>query len=315
MGDPQHVQMVLEFLAANRPERAAFYNSKLRLDKPAEKPYEINSLLRYPIVKYDYEYFAPYPELIGYASTRGLFFRFCEEGGEAFRTPFVAAFEANVAKMLRATLPAAEILTEEDERVAGWTGKANDVTLISGDAALLIECKLSGLFVEAKRTAAPDAIIADIKKQVANGQSRKGLFQLHDKIRAVQTAKLPSALQEKYKNVTRFFPVLLLFDAIEHANSPVTLGNIVRDELLAYGVKDFTYQIWHFEELSWLTEYAGTALMDWVAEKFERRYNTIGLNSFVGDKVKVDFLSMLMYMPSGDTKAYKILKRISDETE
>ena len=221
-------------------------------------------------------------------------------------------FESITAAILRSALPDAVILTEDEERQLGWQGKTNDVTVIVGDTALMIECKLSGLFVDAKRTAAPDAIIADVRKQIADGKTRRGLFQLHNKREAITSGAIPAPLAEKYKDVKRFFPVMLLFDAMEHANAGVTIGNIVKDELLAYGVSTFDYQIWHLEELSWLAESAGLALMDWVSEKFMGKYRSMGLNSFVADKTSRQLLKPIMYMPQGDTKAYRILKRLSD---
>jgi hypothetical protein len=312
LGYPAEMRVALGLLAANRTTRTAFHNTKLKTDSPTEKPYEINSLLRYPLIKFEADYYAPYPDLIGYACTRGLFFRFSEEGKDAFRKPFVAAMEIATAEMLRVALPGAVILTEEGERKLGWDGKTNDVTVILGDTALMIECKLSGLFVEAKRTAAPEAIIADVKRQIADGKTRRGLFQLHDKRVAVRAGALPPALMAKYKGVTRFFPVILLFDAIEYSNAGVTIGNIIKDELLANRVVDFEYQIWHLEELSWLTEYAGLALMDWVSEKFSPKFQAMGLVSFIFDKTGGKLAKPIMYMPQGDTQAYRILKRLSD---
>jgi hypothetical protein len=91
------------------------------------------------------------------------------------------------------------------------------------------------------------------------------------------------------------------------------LGNIIRDELLAHRVNDFVYQIWHIEELSWLAQFSGDQLVEWVAEKFLPKNRSMGLNSFVADKSGQDFLRPVMYMPQGDTRAFKILKELSDD--
>lgn len=277
-----------------------------------KKPYEINSLLRYPIAEFEDEYYAPYPELIGYASTRGLFFRFSEEGKQAFRDPFAASMEEFTAQLMRNTLPQAEIVTECDERALGWTGKSNDVSVILGDAAILFECKASAFFLEAKRTAAPDAIIADLRKNLANGERRKGLFQLYDKSNAISTKMLPPQLMEKYKNVKRIFPVMLLFDAIEHANAAPVIGNIIKDELEANEIRDFDYQIWHLEELSWLAEFSGSVLINWTGEKFQPEYRLLGLNSFISKKTGKEFLNQVMYMPKENPRAFKILSDLSE---
>ena len=234
IASPDAVRAALELLAATRLTRFVFFNGKVKVDSPVEMPYELNTLLRYPLIEHESGYYAPYPELIGYGATRGFFFRFCEEDGEGFRRPFVRSFEEAVTRILTSMFPKAEILTEQDERSLGWKGKTNDVTVILGDCAILVECKLSGLFVEAKRTASPDAIIADVRKHIADGTNRRGLFQLVDKLEAIRTRVLPDALNEKYKDVKRFFPVLLLFDAVEYANAAETLGNIILEPVMDF---------------------------------------------------------------------------------
>ncbi len=310
-GDSPDIWTTLKHLSADRPKRLAFHRAKLERTEPREKPYEINSLLRYPIIHEKGQYLAPYPELIGYAGTRGLFFRLSQEAGDHFREPFVRAFERLTADMLRGHVLGSEILTEQDERDLGWAGKTNDVTLISADTAVLVECKLSGLFVEAKMSASPEAIIADVKKQIADGKDRRGLFQLHEKIAAIRSGRLPAALSQKYAKVTSFYPVLLLFDAIEHANAPLMIGNVIRDQLSAHGVSGFQYQIWHVEELSWLIDLAGPSLIEWVTEKFSPTNYVFGLNTFLGKKTNQMIFQPPMYMPQ-NTRAFDILKRLSD---
>jgi hypothetical protein len=175
---------------------------------------------------------------------------------------------------------------------------------------------LSGLYVGAKRTASLDAVVTDIRTQIADGQNRRGLFQLYDKIAAIHSKELPAPLVEKYKSVQRFFPVLLLFDDINFANTAETIGNIIKGELDAHGAKDFEYQIWHLEELSWLAECGGDTSMEWVSEKFSSKDKAVGLNSFIADRTGKAFLNPPMYMPQGDTRARRIFlqlgaKRIS----
>jgi NADPH-dependent 7-cyano-7-deazaguanine reductase QueF-like protein len=210
--------------------------------------------------------------------------------------------------MLSEAMPDAEVLTEDDERRLGWGGKTNDVTVIRGDSAVLIECKLSGLYVNAKRTASPESIIADVRKQIADAKDRRGLFQLHDKLQAIQTRLLPQSLLDKYSNVKHFYPVLLLFDDISQANAAEVLGNIIRDELRANGIDAFEYQIWNLEELEWLTEQSGADSLSWIAEKFSSKNQAMDLSSFVADKAHKEFLRPIMYLPEGDTRAIQILK-------
>jgi hypothetical protein len=308
IADEDTLAVALNLFCATRLERTIFHKNRLELKSAAEKPYEINSLLRYPIIRHGEELYCPYPQLIGYAATRGLFFRCCDEDGDKFRAPFAKSNESYVKRMLSEAMPDAEVLTEDDERRLGWGGKTNDVTVIRGDSAVLIECKLSGLYVNAKRTASPESIIADVRKQIADARDRRGLFQLHDKLQAIQTRLLPQSLLDKYTNVKHFYPVLLLFDDISQANAAEVLGNIIRDELRANGIDAFEYQIWNLEELEWLTEQSGADSLSWIAEKFSTKNQAMDLSSFVADKAHREFLRPIMYLPEGDTRAIQILK-------
>ena len=309
---PDTLAGLLATLFATRAQRLTFHKEKLEVQKPSEKPYELNSLLRYPVIRHADEFYCPYPQLIAYAVTRGLFFRFSEEDGKHFREPFRKSTESHVKEVLKAVLSNAEILTEEDERTLGWNGKTNDVTAIMGDCALLIECKLSGLYLESKRTASLQAIISDVRMQIADPEERRGIFQLYEKSQAIRSGRFPARLREKYRNVKKIYPVLLLFDEIQMANRAEVLGNIIQNELKSNGVEGFKYQIWHLEELDWLTEFAKSASMDWIAEKFEAKNEAVDLSSFLADKTGNDFLRLTLYLPEGDTKAIRILQGLVD---
>jgi hypothetical protein len=306
---------LLAILSSTKMQRLTFHRNKLEVSEPAEKPYELNSLLRYPLIKHGDELYCPYPQLIGYAATRGLFFRFSEEDREKFREPFVESVESYVKETLESALPNAEILTEKDERSLGWTGKTNDVTAIMGDRALLIECKLSGLYVESKRSASAQSIVSDVRKQIADPKDRRGLFQLHDKCQAIQSALLPEKLMEKYKKVKHIYPVLLLFDEIQMANKAEVMGNIIQDELKANGAGGFKYQIWHLEELDYLAEFAKSAFMEWVAEKFSSKNEAFDLSSFLADKTGSGFLKLILYLPEGDTRAFQTLRNLAAQDQ
>jgi hypothetical protein len=302
---------LLAFLSSTKTQRLTFHRNKLEVNAPSEKPYELNSLLRYPLIKHGDEVYCPYPQLIGYAATRGLFFRFSDEDREKFREPFVESVESYVKEVLKSALPNAEILTERDERSLGWAGKTNDVTAIMGDCALLIECKLSGVYVESKRSASVESIVSDVRKQIADPKDRRGLFQLHDKCQAIQSALLPAKLMEKYKEVKHIYPVLLLFDEIQMANKAEVMGNIIQDELRANGAGGFKYQIWHLEELDYLAEFAKSAFMEWVVEKFSPKNEAFDLSSFLAEKTGSGFLKLILYLPAGDTKAFEILRNLA----
>ena len=150
-----------------------------------------------------------------------------------------------------------------------------------------------------------------MRKQIADPKDRRGLFQLYDKCEAVRSKLLPPTLMEKYRDVNRIYPVLLLFDEIQMANKAEVLGNIIQDELKTNGVEGFRYQIWHLEELDWLTEYAKSASMEWIAEKFADRNEAFDMSSFLADKTGKDFLRLVLYLPAGETKAIQILRNLA----
>ena len=81
-GQRYRLATVLSHFCATRRERVIFHRNKLEVETAAKKPYEINSLLRYPIIQHGDELYCPHPQLIGYAATRGLFFKCCDEDGE-----------------------------------------------------------------------------------------------------------------------------------------------------------------------------------------------------------------------------------------
>jgi len=306
--DQPTLRKVLTVLSASRAERLDFHKNKLEVSSPSAKPYELNSLLRYPIIRREAKLYCPYPQLIGYAATRGLFFRWSEEDRGSFLEPFRQSNESYVKEVLCSALPNAEILTEEDERKLGWKGKANDVTAIIGDSALLIECKTSGLYVDAKKTASPNSIISDVRKIIADAKERRGLFQLYDKSQAIRSKSLPTKLMEKYKNVERIYPVLLLFDEIQMANKAEVMGNIIKTELTDNGIGGFDYQIWHLEELDRLAEIAKSDLIHWTDEKFAAANKEIDLNSFLAEKSGKNFLRLILFIPEGETRAIRVLR-------
>ena len=136
----------------------------------------------------------------------------------------------------------------------GWTGKTNDFTLLIGKHAILFECKTSALFFSAKKHASLEEVRQDLKKNLVNPEAKKGLFQLHEKIEAIKSKKLPPELNRRYEAVERFYPVVLLYDQILFANKPETLRNVLDSELRSSGIADFRYQVWHMEKLENLFE-------------------------------------------------------------
>src|ERR1039458_3274184 len=238
-------------LVATRSKFAKYYETYAS-QLPSGIPYELNPLLRYPIMLRDDQYWWVYPELINYASTRGLYFYIADKVGGPFNQAFSRAFEDYVYNLFLYSVNAENIVTENDERQAGWKGKTNDLTIFLGDAAILFECKNSCLFSISKRSATPIDLVADIKRNLVNAEEKVGLFQLHSKLEAIRNGKLPEVLKSRYASVKKFYPVILLHDEIWFANREETLKNLIDNELKRNGIDGFVYQIWHIEELEHL---------------------------------------------------------------
>jgi len=189
------------------------------------------------------------------------------------------------------------------------------VTILWQDVALLLECKNSGLFSVSKRSADPVDLAVDIRKNLANADKRKGLFQLHDKIESIRGGILPPSLQLKYAAATRYYPVLLLHDEIWFANRPETLKNLIDLELAAHGVHNFNYQIWHVEELELFLkvvpkEQLGTALQ----EKFDDpRYRSLDLKGYLSGRFGLPDLSLRLFLPHGESQALRIIRSLADD--
>jgi hypothetical protein len=276
-------------------------------------PYEFNTLLRYPIVLSEGHYWCVFAELINYAATRGLYFYVADRLGQQFSSAFADAYEEYVSQICTDALGIESVMTERTEKALNWTGKNNDVTLIFGDIAVLLECKNSGLFSLSKRSGMPIDLAADIRKNLANAEKRKGLFQLFDKIKCIADGEIPEAVKPKYSNVSKFYPVILLHDEIWFANRPETLKNLIDAELEKNGIIGFDYQIWQVEELEILLK---AVPADQIAAVIEDKFTNLksktwDLSSYLSDKYGLPNLGINMFVPRGESKPFNILRALA----
>ena len=311
------LEQVLDFLSASRKGFSDMCR-KYESSDVNQKPYEFNPLMRYPIINDRGTLWAPYPEMIIHAaSSYGLFFAMGARLGEKAKGRFGKALEAFVVSVARTRLADSMILTEEEERSAGWTGKTNDITLLVQDAAILIECKVSMLYSASKKTATSHDIIADLRKNVANpkAKDRSGVYQLHSKIEAIKKGSLPESLKLRYKNVRRIFPVVLLHDQVKYANAEVILGTLLKEELQRNGVQPFPFQIWHLDEFEDLLSFVrAESLVETVTEKFvDRRFREWDLDTFLHEKTGMPQLIPHLFVPEGQEGLYKRLHDLSEK--
>ncbi|MGB8475510.1 MAG: hypothetical protein WCE61_15620, partial [Candidatus Acidiferrum sp.] len=314
-GDRRHVKPTLEILAGDRSEFKGIYQNTKAESFP-EIPYEFNPLLRLPILAHQSKLWAPVPELIAYAATRGLFFHLSDLFGDRFKKRFGDMFAEYAAQLFLSKLDAPNVLTEADERRMGWQGKTNDFTVLTQKGAFLFECKASALFSGSKRQASVENLAADIRKNLANHKHRAGVFQLYDKIEAIKNKKLPGKLDAAYNAVPRFFPVLLIYDRIGYANHPRALRNLLDAELAASGIQGFDYQIWHIEEIEHLLEILPLIeLANFLEDKFLSpvfRYWDLDTYLFERTGRRFSYLRVSRCVPKGETEALKIIRSLAD---
>lgn len=313
--EQHHLDAALEVLAATASRFEQLY-AKTRAQTLAEKPYEFNPLLRYPLIRLGVRYYAPFPELIPYAATRGLYFYLLDEFEKEFSEAFGLAFQRYSAELARTKLATLHVLTEEDERGAGWRGKTNDFTVFDQDKAALFECKTSGLFFRSKSHASLSEVQADIRKTLANSEDRSGLFQLYDKLKAIKEKKLPPPLMARYGAAKEFYPVIILYDRIQHGNAPHVLGNIIKKELAYTGITDFDFQIWHIEEVENLCELLpAEEFIRVVAKKFSSQsLHNKDLNAYLYSRTQKRYLRPHLFLPRGEGRAWQTVKSLADET-
>jgi hypothetical protein len=312
----ESVARSIRVLTASRGQFRKYYE-KYQAVLPWQVPYEFNPLLRFPVLSHNDQYWCVYPELINYAATRGLYFYLADAIGGDFFKAFADAFEDYVARRCIDKFGRENVITEQDERLQGWQSKTNDITVLIGDSALLLECKNSGLFALAKRSANPQELGTDARKNLVNSKHRQGIYQLHDKIASIRAGELPGPLAERYSRIRNFFPVILLHDEISFANRPECLKNIIDKELRSNGVADFEYQIWHVEELeSLITLISPDNIQPVIAEKFrDDDSRTIDLSAYLAKKTGLERLRLHLFMPAGDTKAWRILRGLSEQDQ
>ena len=301
----------LSILAGSRQKFIDEYH-EVRAKEARQAPYELNPLLWMPMIAVEDRYYAPYPEVVAYAATRGLFFLCGSQWGNVFHEVFGSWFETYVGGLLRTKVRSGEVIGAAEERALGYTGKNVDWTVLLGNIGLLVECKSSALFLRGKILAMPSVVSGDLAKNLVG--EGKGLFQLYEKFQAVTNGHLPTALKERYAKVTTWYPVVILHDQIQHANHKKVLGNILDSALSKAGISDFDYQIWHIEELENLLELVpegDLAVRIW--RKWEDpEMSQWDLNTYLHSIFGHERLMSYILVPEEDSVSFRILKEVSD---
>jgi hypothetical protein len=112
---PSDVAKAIRLLSASRGQFRKYYD-KYRAALPWQIPYEFNPVLRFPVLLHSDQYWCPYPALINYAATRGLYFYLTDVVGSGFAADFSTAFEEYVAQLCIDKFGLENVITEDDER-------------------------------------------------------------------------------------------------------------------------------------------------------------------------------------------------------
>jgi hypothetical protein len=305
-------QMILNALSCTRDDfiRLAETHRDTRF---LVKPYEFNPLLIKPIIKKGSEYWCCFPELVAVAATRGLYFELRKKAG--FSERFGKAFEWYCEDIIRTRTSNVVVISEQEERAAGWQGKTNDLTLIRGGDAILCEFKSSLLFADSKKTASPNEILRDIRKNLVNSEEKTGLFQIAEKIDAIKNSRLPPQLLAHYKGVKNYHAVVIFHDPIYMANFEAGLKGLVKSELKKAGVQELSFQLWHADELENLIRLTLTGgFFEAVLKKFtDPAYSQWDLNTYLCDLSGERTLRPSIFIPMGNGRFYELPRQIEDK--
>ena len=106
------IDRTLRILSATRGGLRKHYEQRVAVPEATGFVYELNPLLRYPILHRDDRYWCVYPELINYAATRGLYFFITDFADVGLNVAFANAFEAYVAEIFCRAYGDEHVLTE-----------------------------------------------------------------------------------------------------------------------------------------------------------------------------------------------------------
>lgn len=299
-------------LVSATPNELVLYHDQTKAADLHQVPYEINPVLKYPLIRHQGKLFCPIPHLLLYAITKGIYFYLLDMHGGAFAQQFGGLFERYIGRLMRGYFSmTADVFDETEERARGWVGKNNDFSILGGprrSLALLVECKASLLYLRSKQTAALSVLRQDIGKNLKHAYE-----QLASKWSALNpSVSVPHPLGLSYQNVKPEFlyPVVLTYDPLMWANSAETLGNIFQESV--GGAPLFRPQLWNIDEFERLLQLARPEeFFSTITQKFTVSHAAKDLDVFLRDrdsKGSYKNWNSLIFIPSGENKAIQALR-------
>lgn len=235
-------RLILTMTSDYKELRQAF---DTEIEEDGAEQYSFNALRNSPIVKTDIDGLViPVPIFIFEKITKGIYFGlmdyFRNESGNPFLEFFGKEIFEKYVGILLSEVPK-EKLISEFSYIQG--DLSPDWVILEDDAAILIECKTSGITKESKTSGDINLVQIDLKKRVIHA-----LEQLY-------SFKNKCIKENTFKNISKYYYVVVTFDRIYLSGTPA-IKDIIDKEL---SKKEITidYEILGIEELEILAPYIG----------------------------------------------------------
>ncbi len=215
--------------------------------KPGYESYNLNPLLRWPILRVDEERFVlPLPRLLLRRITEGLYYDLVRTDQGRFGNVLGLSFEIYVDRLLQ-DLPGVPLLIPQLTYGDRRTEVTCEWIAVDKDVAILIECKTRALSALAKVTGDRHRIRKDLSREHGVVD---GIIKLK-RVRDAIESRAPGL--EQLHHVTKVMGLLVTLDDFYLANSPYIRGIV--DEILARRAQKACppeFQLTHVGGLEWL---------------------------------------------------------------
>lgn len=228
--------------------------------------YDFNTLRVFPVVRpwerkttpsfNEERFIVPLPQLVLSKMSEGIYSQMFYTYREDFAKYFGVLFENYVGEILENSFSAENILSEDTIRQTykSEQGKAPDWVVLENDAAILIECKATGLSQKALATADMKSIDYSVDQVI------KGLVQLHEFKDSCQ--KKSSGL-EKLHNHSKLKLLLVTYEPFYLINSgpfKETINQRLEDKLRLKGIAISDYEVLSVGQLEKLQPHLATSV-------------------------------------------------------
>lgn len=257
--------------------------SRFDTEKGMEQ-FSFNPLRTYPLVKTQVAgVVVPVPRFILERITNGVYYSlmdaFKKSGKDNILLEFFGKelFERYVGILLEQKYDPSKLLPEW--KYGKTESRTPDWIIIEGNSAILIECKTSGISLEAKSWADLETVQDSLRIRAAHG-----ILQMENFIQLVQ--KKQNGL-EKLFHIKKFYKVIVTYDRIFLSGSP-SIRNLIDKELEKVSVKDKDYHVISIDELEKLIpvldKYYFSDLMD--QKMSDDQWSTFDFDLFISDYLK-----------------------------